>query len=371
MSEATETTETPEDDPQSLRSLLEAAIPEEGDTPVTGSADAQTEEAAEEPAQEAESKEPEPEVAAAPAEPEATQQRELFDEAHPGDAERYPNLTAERVEKAPSGWRPTAREGWDTLPEPVRREIHRREMDIQSGLQQSSEARQFQERFEKQVQPYQALIQAEGAADPLQAMDRMFATVATLSMGSAQQKAKRIAELVAHYKVDLNDLADAVDGGASPESQVPDPVRQALDARLAPLERMMGDYTQRAQQATQAQQAQMAQEVSAFGEKAEFFEDVRGLMADIWDLKSQQGQAVSLQEAYDLACSMTPQVRKVIEDRTRQQDVLAQDATTARKLAASATSRAPGSVGNGAARPSSSGDLHSDIAAAWDAVEGG
>ena len=56
-------------------------------------------------------------------------------------------------DRAPQAWRPETREHWGQLPEPVRAEIQRREVEVQRTLQESSEARKAYDAVMRTIQP--------------------------------------------------------------------------------------------------------------------------------------------------------------------------------------------------------------------------
>jgi len=290
----------------------------------------------------------------------------VADEAYPDDATRYAGLTAQRVAKPPAGWRPAAREGWDKLTEAQRREIHRRELDITAGLNGSAESRKAAERFQRAVEPYRAVLASEGITDPVAGVERLLNTASVLKMGTAEQKAKRVAELVAHYGVDLdaldNALSASLPGAAAPAKAPQAAIPPELDARLRPIEQML-------QRQAQAQQTQFQTALDAFAKdpKHEFFSDVAADMADLMSLAAQRGRSLSMEQAYQAACQANPAVASVIASRARMQ----QGARVASKEATADVVRANGQVGTGPGPGQSTGSLRDDIARAYDAVVGG
>lgn len=288
---------------------------------------------------------------------------------HPDDAERYPTLNEERVKAAPEGWRPAAREGWEGLPEPVRREIHRRELDIATGMQSSKDARTLADSFKAATDPYMSILAAEGQSDPMAAISGMLKTVSGLRLGSPQQKAERFAGLVQHYGIDLNildqALAASIKGEVLPDS---DPVSAAVEARMKPVEDFMARMQRQGQESQDRQTAGAAADVDTFGETAEFIADVRMDMADLLDMSSNRGRNMSLQEAYDTACSMNPEIRAILAGRTNGQQAQQQAGHVASKIRTAATSPTGGRGGDGSA-PKSDGTLRGDLMASIVALE--
>ena len=112
--------------------------------------------------------------------------------------------------KAPMGFSPEAREEWGATPEKVKQQIIKREQEIATAMQGTAEARRTADTVNKFVGSYQQVLAAEGAGNPMEALEGIVNTVSVLRMGSPQQKAQAMASLVGHYGVDLNTLDSAI-----------------------------------------------------------------------------------------------------------------------------------------------------------------
>lgn len=251
-------------------------------------------------------------------------------------------------DRAPQAWRPETREHWGQLPEPVRAEIQRREVEVQRTLQESSEARKAYDAVMRTIQPYEAFIKAENS-NPLQAIDNLMSTAARLRTGTAPELAQMVAGIVNQFGVGrfgqrfIQDLDSALSG------QVPqvDPQQAALDQvlnqRLAPVQQMLTQF-QQAQLAQQQMVTQKAQsEVGQFLQRAEFGEDVREEMADLLETAQRRGQELSLVDAYKKACMLNDRVRSVLQGRAKARGAQTQTAVAqrARQAAVSVTGAAP------------------------------
>jgi hypothetical protein len=130
------------------------------------------------------------------------------------------------------------------------------------------------------------------------------------------------------------------------------------------MQQLAGMQQQRQQQGNLAAQA----EVQQFAQSAEFLDDVRHDVADLIDMATKHGRDMPLQEAYDKACAMNPQIAKVLSDRAQQQNLAtASQNVSSKKMAAS--SLAPGNRGaNSSAVPDT---LIGQLNAAWDEQIGG
>jgi len=268
--------------------------------------------------------------------------------------------TSSKTEKPPVGWTPETREHWAKLPDSVRKQVSKREAEVNKLLQDTSDARKLHQEFGKTVEPYRSLMASQGVQDPLQAVNGLLETAAALSMGNTQQKAQRLAGLIKHYGIDIEAL-DSILAGEEPQAdsngQMPSQFEEMLNQRLAPFE-------QERQRSRQEQDYQVKQRaassVNAVAQK-EFFNDVRVDMADIVELATKRGQTITLEQAYEKAVMLNPEIQKVIRGRGTAKEM------GQRQLAAS------GIRGNRGGVPSDNGnlDLRSQLEANWNASSTG
>jgi hypothetical protein len=269
-------------------------------------------------------------------------------------------------ERAPASWRPDVREHWAQLPETVRAEIQRREVEVQRTLQESAEARKNYDAVMRTVAPYEAFIRAEGS-NPIQAIDNLMATAAKLRTGTAPELATMVAGIVNQFGIGRfgNGFIQALDAALAGQSPVVDPqaaaVEQVINQRLAPVQQMLSQF-QQAQVAQQQRVAQEAQsEVERFLDRAEFGNDVREDMADLMETASKRGQNLTLEEAYKKACLLNDRVRTVLQGRLQAQG--AQQQTQAAQRAKAAAVSVSGAAPKGALQQPST-DVRSAIEAA-------
>ena len=150
---------------ESLRDTLEAAVEEVG--------------ASEEPADEAPAAE------------------EIEEPAVEATAEAEPaEQPVEGAPKPPVDWDAGLREGWDSLPEGVKKKVLEREKQVNDLMQETAGARRAAGQMNQLFSTYGSLLAAEGASDPLQATATLFQTVSELRMGSPAQKAQKMAQLI-------------------------------------------------------------------------------------------------------------------------------------------------------------------------------
>jgi hypothetical protein len=247
----------------------------------------------------------------------------------------------------PQSWGAVVREKWATLPPEVQQHIAQRETQMQRWANETAPLRQTGEQFMQAIQPFQHAITAEGV-DPITAVRNLMQVGTTLRFGTPMEKATTIARMVKAYGVDIRGLDDALagevpQGGGMGQGLDPGAVQAMVQQQLAPLYQA----AQQRQQQAQVQAVEAARsELSTFAQGKEFIGDVREMMADMIEVSERQGMTLSLQDAYDRACMLHPDVSRVI--MARQQGNAAQGLTAAaRKARASAVSVKGGApVGN-------------------------
>jgi hypothetical protein len=243
------------------------------------------------------------------------------------------------------------REHWGKLPQPVQEFIHQREQQMQRWANDTAPMRNAGEQFMRAIEPYRMTIQAEGV-DPITAIGNLMQVGTTLRFGTPLEKAQVIAQCVKAYAVDIEAL-DAALVGAIPQGQPQVNVQAEVQRALAPL---MQQAQQRQYYEAQRTQEEARTELVSFAQdpKHEFMEDVRVLMADIIEVADKQGMNLPLQDVYDRACALHPEVSKVI--MARQQGANAQQLTqkAQRARAAAVSVRGVAPVGNPTASEPSS-----------------
>jgi hypothetical protein len=252
--------------------------------------------------------------------------------------------------RAPPQWRAEIREKWGAVPPEIQAEIHKREREVLRLLNESTADRRFVDEFAKTVDPYKHYMQLEGG-DPLRAFGDYLKTTAILRAGTPMEKANALAAAALQFGVDVRLLDQSLTAylGGQPQAaaqQAYGPA-QFQDPRV---DQLLAGLQQRQEAQQRAISHSVAEEMETFASdnKHEFFDDVRRLMGDILEVSANQGVVRSLDEAYQIACSMSPEINKVLEQRK-----LAQQSRTvtgaARRAAASVSDRegAAASVGDG------------------------
>ena len=260
--------------------------------------------------------------------------------------------------KAPLGWTPKAREGWSKIDKETQQLITDREREVATTLQETKDAREVAQRVATAVQPFHAIMAAEGITDPIKGIEGLLQTTARLRMGSPQQKAAQVASIIKEYGVDISTLDSLLVGDPIESEPTAPPTDPRLDQLFALLE-------QHGTQAQRQSQTAAATEVEQFKTKAEFLDDVRHDMADLIDLAQSRGQSIGLEEAYNKACAINPQIQAVLDQRKQDDAIRGGGSAIARKRAA-ASSLSGRQSGSGAGSGELS--LRDTIAAAWDEI---
>ncbi len=257
-----------------------------------------------------------------------------------------PLAGAAPVAQAPTSWGPAVREHWANLPPAVQEQVAQREHQFQQAFREAAPLRNAGEAFIQAIQPFQHAIQAEGV-DPITAVRNLMQIGTTLRFGTPSEKASTVAKMVKAYGIDIEALDGALVGEAPQQQgqQGMDPsyVQNLVQQQLAPL----FQAAQQRQQAVQQEAVQAAtQTVEQFASTHEYYGDVRQIMADVIEVAERSGVEMSLDDAYKHACTLHPEVSRVM--LARQQGAAAQQLTAqARKAKGSAVSVKGGApVGN-------------------------
>jgi len=273
----------------------------------------------------------------------------------PPPAEPAPIVEPEKPKaRPPASWKPTAREGWDKVPQDIQAEVIRRERETAMALQESSEARQTYSKFKELTSPYEPMFRAEGV-DAMQGIGNLMRATAVLATGAPQAKADLIANLIQRYGVDIATLDARLSGQAQqPQQSAYDPGYIARQAQEA-VRRELAQYQQESAKKTAAQQLEAFQAT-----EPEFFADLRDDMSRLLET----GFAKDYNDAYSKAQLLNPTVARVIEQRKAAASV------SGVQRAQAAASSVRGNPATGIAA-SVERDRRGDLEDAWNKVHGG
>lgn len=278
--------------------------------------------------------------------------------------------------KAPATWKPAVREFWEKLDPLVREEVLRRESEIARALTETGDARRFHREMSETLTPFNHLLTL-GGLTPSQNIKALLSTVNNLRLGSPAQRSEILAQLVMDYGADLPALDSALArrlgkggaprGGGNGGGAGTD-IDAAIQRHLSPLIAPLQEFA-KGREATQKQEdARIEAELQAFvaDPKNEFVNDVLQEMADLMGVYSGRGVKLSLQDAYQKAIMLHPDISKILSQR--QIDAAAKK--KAEEAAAALQAGASVSSSTGAASLPAAGDgadLRKTLEAAFDA----
>jgi hypothetical protein len=252
--------------------------------------------------------------------------------------------------RAPQSWKATTRELWGQVPAPVQAEIHRREREIASALQETAESRRVHAAFQQAVAPYEGMIRAEGG-EPIRAVQSLLQTAAALRTAPPVHKAQLVAQLVKTFGVPIDALDAALSGQAPQQGQAGMAPGGYQDPRV---DQLLAQISQANAQRSAALQAEVQAEVSSF--QPEFLDDVRDEMADILQVAAARGVKLSLEDAYNRAVLIHPEISQVLEQRKAASKAANASASMQRAKAAGSSVRSHPAGANGAPQPQSMRD---------------
>lgn len=282
-----------------------------------------------------------------------------------------------KANKAPASWTPKAREAWAKLPEEARAEVMKREREINKVLQESSAARQAATELNNVLSPYKEGLIAAGVHNPIQQVGNLLAVESRLRQGNQTEKALTVANLIKSYGIDIGELDNVLSnqgyGGQQQQGQPQQGAHNAelerlIEQRMAPVNQFLQQQTQMQQYQQQQERQQATQTVEQFSQNAEFMNDVRMDMADLMDMAANRGQHMTIEDAYNKACMLNPEIAGVLKQREEQQRLMnTQNNMQRKRTAASSISGRQ----SGPTSQRSDDSLRGSLMDAWDAVTGG
>jgi hypothetical protein len=279
------------------------------------------------------------------------------------------------VESVPASFKPGLLEDWKNVPRSVKEEIHRRESEQYAHMEQTKQERAALNQIREAVQPYQALLQAEGGSVPT-ALRNYLQAATLMRQGSPLAKAQWIAKLTksftAQEHLPLLDQALGAEfgvNGVSAPTQEPNGYQpRQQDFRDPRVDQMLAQQQQAQQYEWQQGYQEASQEKDNWVATAnpEFLPWVKNRMATLLESAARDGEELGFEEAYDAACRTHPEVRRVIQQR--EEAARAQPSPLQRSRRAAVSLRPQGNVA-----PSGGGDANSrrdDIEEAWNSIMG-
>lgn len=231
----------------------------------------------------------------------------------------------------PNTWRRDLESEWANLPERVREEIHKREQDFHAGVRQYRDAAGFGQSMAQEFLPYQQVIRERGLT-PQGIVRDILRSLNTLVTGSEEAKTQEFLNLANAYGINLDNVMSLRQRAPSQAEVDLTPVLQRVDAIEA-------RFTQAEQERERLQREEDEANVNAFlsDPKRPHAKAVSREMASL--LLS--GQARNLEEAYEKAIWIHPEVRqKLLQQQEKErQKREAEEAAAAKKAAAANVNR--------------------------------
>ena len=281
----------------------------------------------------------------------------------PGAADGPEPAPAVRDAAPPASWSAAAKADFVSLPDHIRKEVLKREADMERGRAQWQSGAERLNRLDAILGPRSDMIRMRGL-DEAQAIQMLFAAQDVLERNPIEG----LKHLARNYGVDLRTLASAGDprqpGGAmAPQAQPP----AQLIALAQEVETLKGALAQQQARVDQARTAGLDDQLTAFKTDPAnlYFENVQERMRALL----RAGAARDFADAYQQAAWSDPEVRQALlrrEAETRQAgsiDAARAKAAQARHASGSITgSPSPGAhSGRGGPAPS----LRDELMSAW------
>jgi hypothetical protein len=246
----------------------------------------------------------------------------------------------------PHGWSPAAKAAFAKLPPEVQEAVARREVEINNGF---AKLKDF-----KGLEEYAEIARSSGTTLK-EAFDRYKAAEDLLDRdfrGGVMQ----LCEMYGVHPMQLaNEFAAMFTGQrGAPRAPAMDPQTGLIARELAGMKETVRTLiSEREQQEQEAINAHL----QSFAENKMYFENVRQDMADL----IRSGRANDLEDAYDKACWMNPEIRDLlIKERAAPQEAEAR-VSKARRASGSLPTGAPA----GTSSPSSNNSIRAALEDAW------
>ena len=236
--------------------------------------------------------------------------------------------------KPPRSWKPEFHEVWQKADPKMQEYAFQREEQMRAGVEPLISKAQFADSMQEAIQPYMDTIRGLGMT-PDKAVAALMEADAKLRNSDPQTRTQYFMQLAQSYGINLGQAQPGVQSGAV------DPMVYQLQNEL---NKVRGEVMGWKQQQEMAENQTLLTEIDAFSQKAEHFEDVRPTMIQLL----QSGMANTLEEAYDKAIRLTPEIAdRVAQARqaaANQQQARAANAAAkaARAAAVSVRSATPG-----------------------------
>lgn len=255
-----------------------------------------------------------------------------------------------KVAGPPPGWSPESKALYATLPDPIKRDMLKREEEVSSGFKKYSDDNKRYQDIEQALAPARPVYQQHGVQSDAEAIKNLFAWEASFRNPATRETAFR--NLAQRYGFNLSQ--------SSPQSETPSDGSQEIPAHLRPVIDQVGTISQQVNslqsELQRSREERVSQELSAFSKDKPHFEKVRVRMGQL--IQAGAVQPNDLDGAYQQAIWADPDIRaSLIKEQADKQaaelkKAEQQRAQSARTAAISPSGRAPTRpAANGSEKP--------------------
>lgn len=215
--------------------------------------------------------------------------------------EKYAKTPKGTLEVAPRGYTNVIKAKWNEFPEDVKKELIRRENDIEAGFAKMDDDRVMGRQMKDIINPYMPVIQSMGYSAP-HVVQSLLNSTYILKTGTPEQKLAHLQQIAVSY-------------GVNPAELTTQNSQPSIDPTVAALQRDLAQLKgERQTELTMKQQQDMEganSAIRAFAADTEnhpHFETVRPYMAMLF----RSGMVQDLQDAYEQAVYANPNIRSTL-----------------------------------------------------------
>jgi hypothetical protein len=236
-----------------------------------------------------------------------------------GGAQPEPGRRQFDLTRAPSSWKPAARNEWAKLPETVRQQIYQREEDSHRGAQQLQQTAKFGQELQSVIDPHRQMIDMEGGT-PQTAVAELLRTAAVLRFGTPQQKYQTFAAVAHRYGINL--AAFQPRQGQPGQQPQPGQNGQYFDPRVDGLLQSLQQREQNQARQVQAETENLALSWMNEADKdgnpvrpwaGDVVDDMTALIPHIQNRNPSWTHPQVMQAAYDQAIWANPEIRAILQ----------------------------------------------------------
>ncbi len=266
---------------------------------------------------------------------------------------------------APQGWSNAEKALWSQIPEAARAAIARREADMHREITRHDDERTLAKQFMSIASENREVLDRTGV-HPLRVFQDFMGIMKTLQSNDTQAKFNLLRDVAQRNGLDMRSIVGLPPGADSNPSTAPASGSAPIPPELQQMSREWQEFrTQQARESAERAekaQAETLNEIMAFRSKpeAQFFDVVKDQMVALLTM----GQASTLEDAYEQACWMRPDIRDIrLSEKTAEQAAAAKRQSQAKAARMKGVSVRGGS-GSAPATPASGGSVRDDLLAA-------